>query len=80
MNWCDSPETGRAQAVQRTLFPDLNPEEQKVVDILSKAGSMQLNLLAIELDLPVSRLSVLLFELEMNGMVRCKPGGMYSLP
>ena len=80
MNWCDSPETGRAQAVQRTLFPDLNPEEQKVVDILLKAGSMQLNLLAIELDLPVSRLSVLLFELEMSGMVRCKPGGMYSLP
>jgi len=80
MNWSDSPETGRTQAVQRTLFPELDPEEQKVVDVLSKAGSMQLNLLAIELDLPVSRLSVLLFELEMNGMVRCKPGGMYCLP
>jgi len=80
MNWSDPPEPVRLQAVQRTLFPELNPEEQKVVDILSKAGSMQLNLLAIELDLPVSRLSVVLFELEMNGLVRCKPGGMYSLP
>ena len=80
MNWSDPPETGRVQAVQRILFPELNPEEQKVIEILSKAGSMQLNLLAIELDLPVSRLSVLLFELEMNGMVRCKPGGMYGLP
>jgi DNA processing protein len=80
MNWSDPPETGRVQAVQRILFPELNPEEQKVMDILSKAGSIQLNLLAIELDLPVSRLSVVLFELEMNGLVRCKPGGMYSLP
>jgi len=80
MNWSESPEPVRMQAVQRILFPELNPEEQKVMEILSKAGSMQLNLLAIELDLPVSRLSVILFELEMNGLVRCKPGGMYSLP
>jgi DNA processing protein len=79
MNWSDPPEPVRTQAVQRILFPELNPEEQRVMDILSKAGSMQLNLLAIELDLPVSRLSVILFELEMNGLVRCKPGGMYSL-
>jgi DNA processing protein len=80
MNWCDPPEPVRTQAVQRILFPELSPEEQKLTAILSKAGSMQLNLLAIELDLPVSRLSVILFELEMNGIVRCKPGGMYSLP
>jgi DNA processing protein len=80
MNWNNQPEITRPQAVQRTLFPELNLEEQKVIDILSKAGSMQLNLLAIELDLPVSRLSVILFELEMNGLVRCKPGGMYNLP
>jgi len=79
MNWSGQPEPVRMQAVQRTIFPELNPEEQKVVDILSKAGSMQLNLLAIELDLPVSKLSVILFDLEMNGLVRCKPGGMYSL-
>jgi DNA processing protein len=55
MNWNNSPESKQTQAVQRILFPDLTPEEQKVMDILSKAGSMQLNLLAIELDLPVSR-------------------------
>jgi len=79
MNWSDSPEPVRTQSIQRDLFPELNPEEQLVMEILSKAGNMQLNLLAIELDLPVSRLSVILFELEMNGLVRCKPGGMYSL-
>ena len=80
MNWSNPPESSQTKAVQRVLFLDLNPEEQKVMEILSKAGSMQLNLLAIELDLPVSRLSVILFELEMNGIVRCKPGGMYCLP
>ena len=79
MNWNNTPEPVRAQVVQRVLFPELNPDEQKIMEVLSKAKSMQLNLLAIELDLPVSRLSVILFDLEMNGMVRCKPGGMYSL-
>jgi len=79
MNWSDPPEPIRTNVVQRVLFPELNPEEQSVMEVLSKAGSMQLNLLAIELDLPVSRLSVILFELEMNGLIRCKPGGMYSL-
>jgi len=79
MNWCDSPEKEQIQNVQRVLFPDLNPEEQRLIDILSKAGSMQLNLIAIELDLPVSKLAVILFELEMKGLVKCKPGGIYCL-
>jgi DNA processing protein len=79
MNWSNQPEKTQPKIIQRMLFPELNPEERKVVELLSKAGNMQLNLLAIELDLPVSRLLVILFELEMNGMVRCKPGGMYGL-
>ena len=40
---------------------------------------VQLNTLCIELNMPVSQLSPLLFELEMKGIVRCMPGGMYRL-
>jgi DNA processing protein len=79
MNWSNQPKVCKSQGIQQNLFPELNPEEQSVVAILSKAGNIQLNLLAIELNIPVSRLSVLLFEMEMNGIIRCKPGGMYSL-
>lgn len=79
MNWSNQPKVCKPQVVQQKLFPELNSEEQSVVTILSKAGNIQLNLLAIELNIPVSRLSVILFELEMNGILRCKPGGMYSL-
>jgi len=70
----------KPHAIQRTIFYDLSSEEQIVVDILSKTESMHLNILAIELNMPVSKLSVLLFELEMNGVVRCLPGGIYRLP
>jgi DNA processing protein len=65
--------------VQRAIFVDLNPEEQKVVDLLSKSDSMQFNLIGLELDVPVSKLSALLFELEMKGVIRCMPGGLYRL-
>jgi DNA processing protein len=79
MNWKNPLKTPPKQAIQRTILLDLNPEEQNVVDILSKVESMQLNILAIELNLPISKLSLVLFELELNGIIRCKPGGMYSL-
>lgn len=76
---CWHPGETSKPAVQRSIFVDLTPEEKTVVDRLSQVESMQLNLLAIELNLPVSQLSALLFELEMKGVVRCLPGGLYRL-
>jgi DNA processing protein len=78
MNWTAKSENAKKE-VQRTILLDLKPDEQQIVDLLAKAENMQLNVLAIELNWPVSKLSSTLFELEMNGTVRCKPGGMYSL-
>jgi DNA processing protein len=78
MNWTTEP-TSATKEVQRTLMLDLKPEEQQIVDALSKVESIQLNILAVQLNMPVSRLSGALFELELNGIVRCKPGGMYSV-
>jgi DNA processing protein len=66
-------------AVQRTIFVDLTPDEQALVDLLAKVESMQLNSIGIELNIPVSKLAVLLFELEMKGVIRCMPGGVYRL-
>jgi DNA processing protein len=80
MNWDIETQSAAARpSVQRNLFIDLNPEEQMVFDLLSKAKNLQLNSLAVELNWPVSQLSGVLFELEMKGVVRCKPGGVYSL-
>ena len=77
MCWDETREKQKP-VVQRSLFPDLTPEEQSVVDLLADR-QIQLNTLCIELNLPVSQLAPLLFELEMKGVVRCMPGGMYRL-
>jgi len=78
MCW-DKMQEEKPQVVQRTIFCELSHEEQAVMDILSKTESMHLNILAIELNMPVSKLSVTLFDMEMNGIVRSMPGGMYKI-
>ncbi len=79
MCWKTEKEKKSQPPVQRTLFVELNPEAQLIVDLLSQTESMHLNLLGIETNMPISKLSVLLFELEMDGVVRAMPGGMYKL-
>lgn len=64
--------------VQRTLFVELNPDEERVMNILRNAeDGMQINELVVESDIPYSRLSSLLFSLEMKGLVRALPGACY---
>lgn len=76
---CWDKEKQQKPSIQRKILLDLNPEEQRVVEVLKRTENTQLNNLCIELNLPISRLSPLLFGLEMNGVVRCMPGGIYRL-
>lgn len=69
----------RKRGIQRDLFPDLSDEEKTIVDALSETNDQQLNALTVATSLPVSRLSSLLFELELKGMVRPLAGGTYHL-
>jgi DNA processing protein len=67
-------------AIQQQLFPNLNEQEQLLYNILSQyREGLQINLLAIQTNLPINKLSMALFEMEMNGVVRCLPGGVYRV-
>jgi DNA processing protein len=78
MCWKTKENTPKVMA-QRTLFIELTPDEQSVIDILSQTENIQLNVLSIQSNLPISKLAPLLFELEMKGIIRCMPGGLYRL-
>lgn len=68
------------QVVQRQLFPDLSEEETKIVQLLQKnVEGIHINTLTVETNIPVNRMSTLLFELEMKGVVRALAGGVYRL-
>lgn len=79
MGWDTDSHSVKVENVQRSLFLDLTDEEQKVVSILERQGDLQINALVVEADIPVYKMSALLFELEMKGVIRVLAGGMYQL-
>lgn len=79
MNWLKGDDFAANTPVQQTLFPQLTESEQRVVDVIASQGEVQLNSLATLLDYPVNKLSVMLFSLEMNGVICCKAGSVYKL-
>jgi len=67
------------EGLQQELFPDLTDEEQRIVKALTGTDSKQINILAIDTALPIGKLTSLLFNLEMKGVVRLLSGGCYRL-
>ncbi|MDD4778277.1 MAG: DNA-processing protein DprA [Fermentimonas sp.] len=64
---------------QTDLFQDLTPDEEGVYNLLKVESPMQVNNLAIELNIPLSELLMTLLELEMKNLVTALPGGMYKI-
>ena len=81
MNWDDDVKLQRAQQVgiERQLFPDLSIEERRVVSALKKHNDLQINMLSVQADIPIAHLTAILFSLEMKGVLKALPGGMYHL-
>ena len=58
----------------------MSEEEEKIVQILQKyPDGIQINALVVEVNVPINRMSSLLFEMEMKGLVRALAGGIYRL-
>lgn len=80
MGWSEDKEKTSSTPRQRELFPDLSEEEEKVVGLLkSRPDGLQINTLVVDTNIPVNRMSALLFELEMKGVLRVLAGGIYRL-
>jgi len=66
---------------QKQLFVDLTADEQRIFDILNKMDGRQdsLDNLSLNAEIPVSKASTLLLELEFKGVVKSLPGKTYRL-
>ena len=67
------------QGIERQLFPQLSNEEQAVVQALEKQNDQAINQLSLTANIPISRLTMLLFQLEMKGILKLLAGGCYHL-
>jgi len=67
------------KSIQKTLFVQLNEEEQKMAEILQQRSKIHLDELALEVGQKISKTAAILMELEMQGVVRALPGKYYEL-
>ena len=75
LNWDIVQET---KAVQKQLFVTLDDDEQKVYDYLLKSGKEQMDIIALHCDFPIYRISGLLLNMELKGVIRPLPGKMFE--
>lgn len=76
MNW--ELESKPTKSVQKQLFVSLDNEEQKIYDYLQKTGKQLLDIIALECEFPVFRISSLLLNMELKGVIRPLPGKLFE--
>jgi DNA processing protein len=64
---------------QGTLFIDLTPEEEKIVEVLRKEDKLGKDIISIRAEMPVSRVSATLLGLEFKGVISVLPGNIVKL-
>ena len=81
MGWEDDALRIEAQkrGIERQLFPDLSPEQQRIVNALSETNDLQLNQLSVKSGIPIGDITSILFQMEMMGVVKPMAGGNYHL-
>jgi DNA processing protein len=65
--------------LQRSLFVELKPEEEYIVQLMRDKGNVHIDELSALAAMPVYRISALLLRLEFQGVLKSLPGKMYRL-
>jgi len=76
LNW--QLEEEKKKPVQKQLFVVLDNDEQKVYDYLQKKGKELMDVIALECEMPIFRISSLLLNMELKGVIRPLPGKLFE--
>ena len=81
MHWEDDAALAKAQnaGIQRSFFPDLSTDEKTVVNVLQKSNDLQINMITVQTNMPINKVTALLFQLEIKGVIKTLAGGIYHL-
>ncbi len=75
LNWDVEKEV---KSVQKQLFVALNEDEQKIYDYLLNTGKELLDVIALQCDFPIYKISGILLNMELKGVVRPLPGKLFE--
>ena len=81
MSLCwDAGATSRINSMSgQDLFSTVEKPDHPIIRMLQEKGEFHINQLALEMDLPIHKLTSVLFELEIEGHIKAFPGGVYRL-
>lgn len=68
----------KSKPVQKQLFVDLELEEQKIYDYLLKNGKELLDIIALQCEFPIYKISGMLLNMELKGVIRPLPGKLFE--
>ena len=78
MNW--EKNSQREKPVQKELFENLNSEEERIMaELQEQSRQIHLENLCLKCEMPVNQTLSILMNLELKGLVKSKPGRMYTL-
>ncbi len=73
------PNDKKNNIVQKELFIELSKDEKRLVDILKEQDELPIDSICIKADMPTSKVSPILLNLEFMGIVKTLPGKLYKL-
>ena len=65
-------------SIQKRLFVELDEEEQRIYDYLLKSGKDSLDTIALACRLPIYKISGILLNMELKGVIRPLPGKIFE--
>lgn len=68
----------KSKPVQKQLFVDLELDEQKIYDYLLKNGKELLDIIALQCEFPIYKISGMLLNMELKGVIRPLPGKLFE--
>jgi len=79
-SWDVSPKKKHKETIEQPLlFVDLTAEQNKIIEILKAEGKLHVDVISAHTNLPTSKISTNLLELEFANIVRGLPGSVFEL-
>ena len=78
LNW-DLSDTKASKPIQKQLFVSLTEEEQKIYDYLLNKEPELMDTIALDCDFPIFKISSLLLNMELKGVIRPLPGKLFEV-
>jgi DNA processing protein len=75
LNWDIEKEV---KSIQKQLFIALDDDEQKIYDYLLQSGKELLDVIALRCDFPIYKISGILLNMELKGVIRPLPGKLFE--